>query len=64
MHEGTHPIFEAKLPKLYRLGEIYYAKGVSHSHSREYFEVGRAEWSKPVRMRELLRAKHPKPVNA
>lgn len=63
-HEGTHPIFEAKLPKLYRLGDIYHAKGVPHSHAREYFEAGRAEWSKPVRMREALRAKPPKPVNA
>lgn len=57
--EGVYSYAHFKLPKLYCLRgdhtEIFKAKGVPHSVAGEYFTNGRAEFRKPLKLRESMR---------
>lgn len=57
--EHTHARMKVLAPKLYRLTEAgvssYRSRGVAESASAEFFELGRATYKKPMRLREAVR---------
>lgn len=57
--EGLYQYAHFKLPKLYCLRgsnvEIYKSKGVPQIAAKEYFNAGRAQYRKPIKLRESLR---------
>jgi len=46
---------EVYLPKLYRTGNTYKAKGVPQALAKKFFETGRAEFNLPYKIREAIR---------
>lgn len=54
-HKGTETGFQAILPKLYRWGNNYHAKGVPQRDAMEFFLSGRTSYNKPLRFRESVR---------
>ena len=48
-------VFEPYLPKTYRHGETYKAKGVPKSCAKDFIEHGRAEYDLPFQLREAIR---------
>lgn len=57
--EHENALMKVQSPKLYRItenGETYYrARGVPESVSKEFFELGKAKFKKPLRLREAIR---------
>lgn len=49
------PDCEPYLPKLYKAGNVYKAKGVPKRLAKQFFETGNAEFDLPYKMREAIR---------